>query len=88
MGSSEGTPNPPPSTPPPNIYGVVVIGGTFDRLHEGHRQFLKATAEFAKDRVVVGVCDGPMLIKKKFANLIEPIEKRIGAMKDYIKVLY
>ncbi|PIA55794.1 hypothetical protein AQUCO_00700248v1 [Aquilegia coerulea] len=70
---------------PSNCYGSVVIGGTFDRLHDGHRLFLKATAELARDRVVVGVCDGPMLVNKQFAYLIEPIEKRTKNVQDYIK---
>ncbi|KAI3785300.1 hypothetical protein L1987_44416 [Smallanthus sonchifolius] len=70
---------------PPNSYGAVVLGGTFDRLHDGHRLFLKAAAELARDRIIVGVCDGPMLSKKQFADLIMPIEERMKNVEDYIK---
>ncbi|KAL6520032.1 hypothetical protein OROHE_017175 [Orobanche hederae] len=86
MTSSEGDNlGPDSSISPPNSYDAVVLGGTFDRLHDGHRQFLKAAAAVARDRIVVGVCDGPMLTNKQYSNLIEPIEQRIKNVEDYIK---
>ncbi|KAF8390947.1 hypothetical protein HHK36_023247 [Tetracentron sinense] len=68
-------------------YGAVVLGGTFDRLHDGHRHLLKAASEFAKNRIVVGVCAGPMLVKKELPHLIEPVETRMKAVVDYIKTI-
>ncbi|EPS61651.1 hypothetical protein M569_13145, partial [Genlisea aurea] len=70
---------------PPDYYDAVVLGGTFDRLHDGHRQFLKAAAMAARNRIVVGVCDGPMLANKQYSDLIEPIHHRMKHVEDYIK---
>ncbi|XP_042006407.1 phosphopantetheine adenylyltransferase-like isoform X2 [Salvia splendens] len=71
------------SMSPPSSYSAVVLGGTFDRLHDGHRQFLKAAATVARDRIVIGVCDGHMLVNKQSVKSelvvqIEPIVDPYG----------
>ncbi|CAA7388208.1 unnamed protein product [Spirodela intermedia] len=78
-------PNPVGTTGASDCYSAVVLGGTFDRLHDGHRHLLKASADLARERIVVGVCAGAMLAKKELSDMIEPIEVRMKAVEDYIK---
>ncbi|MCO5562298.1 hypothetical protein L7F22_015924 [Adiantum nelumboides] len=61
------------------MYDFVVLGGTFDRLHGGHESLLKAAANLAKKRVVVGITTGAMLEKKavKYSILVFILVKLI-----------
>ncbi|KAH7388479.1 hypothetical protein KP509_16G077600 [Ceratopteris richardii] len=66
-------------------YKSVVLGGTFDHLHDGHKSLLKAAAAFATDRMVIGITVGVMLEKKEYPDLIEPFETRKAAVEHYIQ---
>ncbi|KAH0915846.1 hypothetical protein HID58_030292, partial [Brassica napus] len=46
-------------------FGAVVLGGTFDRLHDGHQTSIKQAVDLAMDQIVMGVCNGPMLMNKQ-----------------------
>ncbi|XP_013194903.1 bifunctional coenzyme A synthase isoform X2 [Amyelois transitella] len=65
-------------------YGYVALGGTFDRLHNGHKILLSEAALRATKHLTVGVTDVNMIQSKKLWELIEPIEKRIKAVLDFL----
>lgn len=46
-------------------HGGVVLGGTFDRLHNGHKTLLSAAALLARRNVTIGVTDGKMIESEK-----------------------
>lgn len=70
--------------PPNNCYENVVLGGTFDRLHAGHKMLLSAAILRCKKRLTVGVTDGAMVNNKKLWEIIEPCELRMKNLKDFL----
>eukprot|EP00794_Sanderia_malayensis_P011790 gene11790-13010_t len=58
-------------------YPGVVIGGTFDRMHCGHKLLIGAAALFATKKITVGIADGVLLKGKILEEIIEPVEARI-----------
>ncbi|XP_050438514.1 bifunctional coenzyme A synthase-like [Adelges cooleyi] len=68
-----------------NLYENVVLGGTFDRLHKGHKILLSTAALKCTKKLTVGVTDTSMLKSKKLWELIEPCEIRIKNVKGFLK---
>jgi pantetheine-phosphate adenylyltransferase len=60
-------------------YDVVVVGGTFDRLHAGHRLLLTTAAWASKRRLWIGVAGTCLLGRKAHAELIAPYEVRAAS---------
>lgn len=69
----------------PASFEGVVLGGTFDRLHNGHKILLSTAAILSRRQFTCGVTDGPMLLKKKLYEMIEPVENRIGWVKEFVE---
>ncbi|XP_065896616.1 bifunctional coenzyme A synthase-like isoform X2 [Dysidea avara] len=65
-------------------YNTVALGGTFDRIHGGHNLLLTYSANVCDKKVIVGVSDGPLLVNKALAELIEPISDRIKVVQDFL----
>ncbi|GMH33831.1 hypothetical protein BSKO_01665 [Bryopsis sp. KO-2023] len=81
----------PDTTPPADVDEVpyrfdrVAVGGTFDRMHAGHRLLLSATA-LVSDRVVfLGITADKLLLKKNHKELLEPYDFRCQSAVDFIK---
>ncbi|CAG9786837.1 unnamed protein product [Diatraea saccharalis] len=65
-------------------YEYVALGGTFDRLHNGHKILLSQAVLRSTKHVTVGVTDVNMIQSKKLWELIEPVEKRMEAVLNYL----
>ncbi|KAL4140499.1 hypothetical protein PRNP1_014783 [Phytophthora ramorum] len=66
---------------------LVVLGGTFDHLHNGHKKLLSLAVSICAHHILVGVTADSMLTKKSHADLVEPLEKRKRAVRDYVAFL-
>merc|ERR1711879_745596 len=69
------------------LHKYVAMGGTFDRLHSGHKLLLSTAAFGTGERLRIGVA-GPALLKnKKHAELLQPVEVRRVAVEEFVMQL-
>ncbi|KAA6328127.1 MAG: pantetheine-phosphate adenylyltransferase, partial [Streblomastix strix] len=63
----------------------VAVGGTFDRLHPGHRVLLTTAMLASRDKVHIAVTAPSMLQKKKYKELVQPYLLRENIVRNFIE---
>lgn len=79
-------------------FSMVAVGGTFDRLHDGHRFLLKTAASICTNNMIIGLTgfnsflsiyqhiSGPLMLKnKKYAELLQSYDARKQKMLEYLQ---
>lgn len=70
---------------PDKIYRNIVAGGTFDKIHAGHKILLAEGLLRCTNRFTIGVADGVLLSKKTLTQLIEPVDIRITNLRNLLQ---
>ncbi|KAK3699552.1 hypothetical protein QZH41_003926 [Actinostola sp. cb2023] len=78
-------PNESYSAPLLNVYDEVALGGTFDRIHNGHRLLLGVACLLCQRKITVGLSDGPLLERKLLKELIQPFEERKRIVEQFVE---
>jgi len=66
-------------------FDYACLGGTFDRIHGGHKLLLQTAFKLAK-RVLIGVTTDELARRgKKLPELIYPYEKRVQDVIDFLQ---
>lgn len=68
-------------------FKVVALGGTFDRMHNGHRSLLTLAASCCGDKLVVGITCAELLSSKKNASEIYAFVKREKDVKEFLSIV-
>lgn len=62
----------------------VALGGTFDRMHIGHKKLLSIAMQCAQELVIVGVTSDTMLANKRNYEKIDPLHIRLERVREFM----
>jgi cytidyltransferase-like protein len=66
---------------------IVTVGGTFDTLHQGHKEYIKLAFEFS-DYVIIYISTNEYLNSKKTGRKnyqVRPYEERYNKLAEFVK---
>ncbi len=66
-------------------FSKVAVGGTFDRLHPGHRRIISVAVKLG-ERVVIGVTTDEF-VKRVGKRGVEPHERRVERVREFVREL-
>lgn len=66
------------------LYNTLALGGTFDHLHNGHKDFIKFAAEISRS-LIIGVTDQHMTLNKPLHKSIQPVHIRKQTIVNFCK---
>ncbi|KAL1238518.1 Bifunctional coenzyme A synthase [Trichinella spiralis] len=66
------------------MYKHIVLGGTFDRLHDGHKFLLTIALLLTKRQLTCGITCGSMLTNKFLSELIQPVKERCKIVEQFL----
>lgn len=69
-------------------HDVVAVGGTFDHLHDGHRVLLTVAGYLAKECLIVGITGPELLVRKKYAEVLESYMTRQLHVEEFLKYVF
>ncbi len=64
-------------------FSKVAVGGTFDRLHPGHRRVLSVALRLG-ERVVIGVTTDAF-VRREGKRGVEPHERRVRRVRQFVR---
>jgi len=65
-------------------FNVVAVGGTFDKLHKGHKELLRTAFKMGR-KVVIGLTSDEMAARSKGDTGIDPLSKRREGLESWIE---